>query len=81
MAQAKPKAIVALQENDVQVQRIVTIQTLGADGALHDMYRISYMVREHGPFFLETPVEGFSSEDTRLRINDRATELLMLIGS
>lgn len=80
MAQAKTKPTVTLEENDVVIRNVATIQTLGVDGDLHDMYHIQYMVREHGPFYIDVPSEGFSPADTRLRIDRRALDILTLIG-
>lgn len=80
MAQSKPKQVVNVQPNDVAIQRINTIAVLGADGALHDVYRVQFMVREHGPFFIDTPSEGFDAGETRQRIDARAAEILALLG-
>ena len=68
-----------LQINDITVQRITTIQSLGADGTLHDMLHIQYMVRDHGPFYLDTPASGFSGAEVKARIMAAATELLLVL--
>lgn len=80
MAQAKTKQALVPQSSDVTIQRVTTVPTLGADGALHNMYHVQYMVGEHGPFFLDTPAEGFSAAETRQRVEAAAEELRAFIG-
>ena len=68
-----------LQQNDLQVQKIVTVQHLDPDGQLRDVRRITFMVREHGPFYLEVPAGGFSGAEVKSRLVAEATEILNLL--
>jgi len=66
---------------ETKITKMTQTTRYGADMTSKDVYVISFMVGDSGPFTVETPVEGFDQTKARMLVDEKARAIAGLLAS